>query len=235
MEHTLLKWLVTVVDRGKGDRVTELLTRDGAGQHIVALGHGTAHKGILSLLGLKDTAKDVVISFLPGKVAEKVLSRLAYALEMDRPGRGIAFAVPVDSIGGATTLKLLMGGEEAVRPEEGKDMMEQHQHELVVAIINKGFSEMVMEAARPAGAGGGTVIHARGAAPREGGQFFGITIQPEKEMVLIVVEKEHKVPVMQAICRAAGLQTEGHGIVFSLPVTDLMGIARKGEREEMNI
>ena len=54
-------------------------------------------------------------------------------------------------------------------------------------------------------------------------------------MLLIVVEKENKVPVMQAVCRAAGLQTEGHGIVFSLPVTELMGISRKGEREEMDV
>ena len=89
-----------------------------------------------------------------------------------------------------------------------------------------------MEAARPAGAGGGTVIHARGASSQEGSHFFGITIQPEKEMLLIVVDKEHKLPVMQAVTKAAGMQTEGHGIVFSLPVTALMGIARKGERKE---
>ena len=142
--------------------------------------------------------------------------------------------VPVGSVGGAATLKMLSGDDIQPQGEEKKEM-DPYQHELVVAIMNKGFSETAMEAARPAGAGGGTVIHARGAAPQEGSHFFGITIQPEKEMLLIVVEKENKVPVMQAVCRAAGLQTEGHGIVFSLPVTELMGISRKGEREEMDV
>ncbi len=234
MHHALLSLLVTIVDRGKAESVTALLSREGANNHTVALGRGTAHKGILSLLGLKDTDKDVVFSFLPSQVAAGALRRLSYAVDMDRPGKGIAFVVPVGSVGGAATLKLLSGDDIQPQGEEKKEM-DPYQHELVVAIMNKGFSETAMEAARPAGAGGGTVIHARGAAPQEGSHFFGITIQPEKEMLLIVVEKENKVPVMQAVCRAAGLQTEGHGIVFSLPVTELMGIARKGEREDMDV
>ena len=234
MHHALLSLLVTIVDRGKAESVTALLSREGANNHTVALGRGTAHKGILSLLGLKDTDKDVVFSFLPSQVAAGALRRLSYAVDMDRPGKGIAFVVPVGSVGGAATLKMLSGDDIQPQGEEKKEM-DPYQHELVVAIMNTGFSETAMEAARPAGAGGGTVIHARGAAPQEGSHFFGITIQPEKEMLLIVVEKENKVPVMQAVCRAAGLQTEGHGIVFSLPVTELMGIARKGEREEMDV
>ena len=234
MHHALLSLLVTIVDRGKAESVTALLSREGAINHTVALGRCTAHKGILSLLGLKDTDKDVVFSFLPSQVAAGALRRLSYAVDMDRPGKGIAFVVPVGSVGGAATLKMLSGDDIQPQGEEKKEM-DPYQHELVVAIMNKGFSETAMEAARPAGAGGGTVIHARGAAPQEGSHFFGITIQPEKEMLLIVVEKENKVPVMQAVCRAAGLQTEGHGIVFSLPVTELMGIARKGEREEMDV
>ncbi len=232
MQNALLSLLCTIVDRGKGEGVTELMDREGANHHTVTLGHGTAHKGILSVLGLKDTAKDVVFTFLPSHVAANALRRLSYALDIDRPGKGIAFVLPVGSVAGAATLKMLMGGEDAVRPEEEKQMSEKISHELIVAIINKGFSEAVMDAARPAGAGGGTGIHARGAAPQEGSHFFGITIQPEKEMLLIVVDQEHKIPVMQAVTKAAGMQTEGHGIVFSLPVTALMGISRKGERKE---
>ncbi len=232
MHNALLSLLVTIVDRGKGEGVASLLNREGANHHTVSMGHGTTHKGILSVLGLKDTAKDVVFSFLPSKVAHGALARLSYALDIDRPGMGIAFVLPVGSVAGAATLKMLMGSEEVDQQEEEKKMTEQSSHELIVAIINKGFSETVMEAARPAGAGGGTVIHARGASSQEGSHFFGITIQPEKEMLLIVVDKEHKLPVMQAVTKAAGMQTEGHGIVFSLPVTALMGIARKGERKE---
>ncbi len=233
MQNALLSLLFTIVDRGKGEAVTELLAMDGVKHHTVALGHGTAHKGILSVLGLRDTAKDVVITFLPSRIARNAMRRLSYALDLDRPGKGIAFVVPLGSIAGAATLQYLLDNEDKTAIEEEHTPMEQNQHELVIAVINKGFSETVMEAARPAGAGGGTIIHARGAAPQEASHFFGITIQPEKELMLIVVDKEHKIPVMQAVSKAAGLQTEGHGIVFSLPVTALMGIARKGELKEV--
>ena len=102
----------------------------------------------------------------------------------------------------------------------------QYEQELVVAIVNRGFTDLVMDAALPAGARGGTVVHARGAGSEEAARFIGITIQPEKEMVLILVNHDQKIPVMQAITRGAGLNTEGHGLVFSLPVTDVMGVAR---------
>ena len=103
------------------------------------------------------------------------------------------------------------------------------QHECIVCIVNTGFSEAVMDAAKEFGARGGTVVHARGTANQEAEKFFGITIQPEKEMVLILVDHESKIPVMQAITRNAGLNSEGHGLVFSLPVNDVMGVARSLE------
>ena len=105
----------------------------------------------------------------------------------------------------------------------------QYEQEVVVAIVNRGFTDLVMDAALPAGARGGTVVHARGAGAQEASQFLGITIQPEKEMVLILVNREQKIPVMQAITRSAGLNSEGHGLVFSLPVSDVMGVSRMTE------
>ena len=107
-----------------------------------------------------------------------------------------------------------------------------HPYQLVLTIVNRGSSDQVMEAARSAGARGGTLRHARGAGTEEASQFFGITIQPEKELVLILVQHEVKVPVMQAITKSAGLTTEGRGIVFSLPVNDVMGVARVTEELE---
>ena len=105
------------------------------------------------------------------------------------------------------------------------------KNDLIIAIVNRGYTDAVMDAALPAGARGGTVVHARGAGAEEAAQFFGITIQPEKEMVLILVEHSHKVPVMQAIARGAGLNSEGHGLIFSLPVSDVMGVARMMEEK----
>lgn len=227
MQNVSLSMLVTIVDRGKGDAVAELLRHEGVLLHYIQLGNGTAHKGILSLLGLKDTDKDVVFSFVRSGVAARSMRRLSYALEIDLPGRGIAFTIPVGSVGGAQTLHYLMGEEKPMTSEEGNTtMQEQTKNDLIVAIVNRGYTDAVMDAALPAGARGGTVVHARGAGSEEASQFFGITIQPEKEMVLILVDHENKVPVMQAITRGAGLSTEGRGIIFSLPVNDVMGVAR---------
>ena len=231
MLNASLHVLVTIVDRGKGDGVASLLRQEGVLLHYIALGNGTAHKGILSLLGLKDTAKDVVFSFIRSGVARRAMRRLSYALEIDLPGRGIAFTIPVGSIGGAQAMHYLMGEEMPAAHDEGGNTVEQEQikNEVIIAIVNRGYTDLVMESALPAGARGGTVLHARGAGTEEASQFFGITIQPEKEMVMILVDREHKVPVMQAITRGAGLSTEGHGIIFSLPVTDVMGIRRLTE------
>ena len=96
--------------------------------------------------------------------------------------------------------------------------------ELLVTIVNRGFSDDVMDAAKAAGARGGTILHARGTGVHEESKFFGISIQPEKDMVLILVTKDQRAEIMKAICVGAGLNTEGRGLTFSLPVADVAGI-----------
>lgn len=112
------------------------------------------------------------------------------------------------------------------------------EFELVVTIFKRGFSDVVMQAARSAGATGGTVFNARGAGAHDAEKFFGITIQPEKEILMILVEKEKRNAVMQAISKSAGLNTEGQGLSFSLPVEDVLGVTRginQGGTEEKEL
>ena len=101
-------------------------------------------------------------------------------------------------------------------------MAESSNKELIVCIINNGFSDLVMEAAKRSGAKGGTTFHARGTGNLDIEKFFGITISPDKEVVLIVVEKDIKDEVVTAIYKDAGLNTKGQGIVFTLPVDDFV-------------
>lgn len=98
-------------------------------------------------------------------------------------------------------------------------------YEVVICIVNAGYSELVMDAAKEAGARGGTVIHAKGTANKEAEQFFKITIQPDKEMVLILVPEEIKDNVLHAIYRNAGLKSEGQGIAFSMAVDRVVGLS----------
>ena len=103
-------------------------------------------------------------------------------------------------------------------------------YEMVMCIVDSGFSDIVMDAAKEVGARGGTVIHARGTANKEAEQFFNISITPDKEIVMILVPAEIKDDVLHALYRAAGLKTEGHGIAFSLPVDDVVGISAPREQ-----
>ena len=104
--------------------------------------------------------------------------------------------------------------------------MEKTSHELILCIVNAGFSEMVMDAAKEVGARGGTVIHARGTANKEAEEYFHITIQPDKEIVMILAPSEIKDDILHAIYRSAGLKSEGQGIAFSMPVTNVVGISK---------
>ena len=96
--------------------------------------------------------------------------------------------------------------------------MEDHKHELIVCIVNAGFSKNVMEAARNAGAQGGTILRARGSANPEAEEFFSIHIQPDKEVLMILVPKAIKDDVLKAVYKDCGLADEAKGIAFSLPV-----------------
>lgn len=99
-----------------------------------------------------------------------------------------------------------------------------YKHEVIFCVVNAGFTEAVMDAAREFGANGGTVIHARGTANSEAERLFGITIQPEKEIVMILVPSEIKDDILHALYKAVGLKTPGQGIAFSMPVDAAVGL-----------
>ena len=103
-------------------------------------------------------------------------------------------------------------------------MEEQESYEIIIAIINEGFSDVVMNAARDSGARGGTITHARGTGTKEMEKKYGIVITPQKEMIYILVNSKIRDDVMSAINKAAGTETNGQGIVFSLPVSDVSGL-----------
>ena len=100
-----------------------------------------------------------------------------------------------------------------------------HEHEVIFAIVNSGFAEDVMDVAREQGARGGTILNARGVARQEAADFFGITLHSEKEILMIVVEREIRDRVLNAIYKEMGMAKAAQGIAFSLPVSDAAGLA----------
>jgi len=106
------------------------------------------------------------------------------------------------------------------------------KHEVIFCVVNAGFSDAVMDAAKEFGARGGTVIHARGTANSLAEKKFEIPVQPDKEMVMILVPTSIKDDVLHGLYRAVGLKTPGQGIAFSLPVDAAVGLMGSEESAE---
>ena len=132
-------------------------------------------------------------------------------------------AVPVSSIGGTAAKNYLLQGEAENRMEK------ECTHELIVVIANQGFTDKVMDAAREAGATGGTAVHAKGTGTELAKKFFGVSLAAEKELIFILSAAEKRKPIMMAIMEKAGMQTDAQAIAFSLPVSDLAGLRQLEE------
>ena len=214
--------MTTIVDRKVAKKYSELYKENEQHVMFVTLGSGTAANEILDYLGLENTEKAVIFSIQEESAWEKTKKQLQQKLKIDAPGGGIAFTIPLSSIGGKKTLQFLLEGQNYQKEEEStlKDTV----HELIVVIADQGNIELIMDAARGAGAYGGTVIHAKGTGMEQAEKFMGVSLAAEKEMIFIVTKKEQKNEIMKAIMEKAGLDSRAKSIVFSLPVTDTAGL-----------
>ena len=103
--------------------------------------------------------------------------------------------------------------------------MTTENHEVIFAIVNAGFADQAMDIARAQGARGGTILNARGVAREKEAAFFGITIHAEKEILMLVVEKAVRDNILNALYKEMGMDKKAQGIAFSLPVSDVAGLA----------
>ena len=126
--------------------------------------------------------------------------------------------MPVRSIGGAAARDYL------IQQEAEEHMESKRTHELLIVITNQGCTDQVMDAARSAGATGGTSIHAKGTGTELARKFFGVSIAAEKELVFIVAAAESRRDIMKAVMAQAGMQTKAQSLVFSLPVSEIAGL-----------
>ncbi len=106
------------------------------------------------------------------------------------------------------------------------------KYEVIVSIVNKGFADAAMDAARAAGAKGGTILHGRGTASPEAEKLFNVSIHPEKEIALILVALPIRDAVMKALYDHVGSETDAQGFAFSLPVENVVGLRKKKKPTE---
>ena len=214
--------MTTIVDRKIVNKFIDLYKENSLNVRFWALGLGTASNDILDYLGLDNPEKAVAFSVLEENSWLEIKKQLQKKLQIDAPGGGIAFITPLSSIGGKTALQLLIDHEDYQKQEEST--LKNTTHELIVVIAEHGYTNLIMDAAREAGAFGGTIIHAKGTGMEVAEKFMGVSLAAEKEVVFIVSKTEEKNAIMQAIMKNAGLDSKAKSIVFSLPVTDTAGL-----------
>ena len=193
--------LYSIVRYGDSGRFVELARSQGAGGATVFLAKGTASSSVLRALGLGEKRREVVLILAGEDTARSIIK----AAQKDNKIEGVS---------------ILIGNA-------GEKEMDT-KLKMITVIVNTGYAEDVMAAARKAGATGGTVTHARGTAPNDGSQkFFGVTIVPEKEMITIVADQEKAKQIVQAIKTLACLQTPGIGVLYVQDVKEFENLGTK--------
>ena len=214
--------LMTIVRRKDAPEYEEFYRGEGVEVVYTTPCNGTAHAKTLDLLGVERTEKSMLLSTVTADTLKTLKRRLTVDMKIDLPDRGVAMAVPLSGVGGSRTLEYFTSGQIVADNTKTEDNTMQSSHELIIAIYEKGYTDLVMDAAREAGAGGGTTINAKGTGAGAE-KFFGLSLAVEKEIVLIVSDVNKKKDIMKAIMQKAGIDSKAHALVFSLPVSTTAG------------
>lgn len=215
-----MKAMVLIADYSCMPVVQNTLQTENIPCRFLIHGFGSADSQMLDYLGLGENKKITAMFFVDNQRVMHMYDVLNKKLSLTEAGKGIAFTIPLSGASG-TAFALNNTNPE----KEGVIDMSEAKYELIITIVNGGGFEAVKEAAKAAGARGGTLLHGLGLGGEEAAKFLGISIQPEKDVVLIVVKKEDREKVMQNILETAGILTENRGICFSLPVDSALGLA----------
>ena len=195
-----------------------------------ARGKGTASSEMLDIFGLGGSARLITLGILPKFMVGELVKEAQEHLSFHRKGGGIAFTVPLTGIQHPIFQVLNDEAREALkqkiyeRTEQDMEEVKNKDYVVVWVTVASGYSDEVIDAARSAGAKGGTVLRGRQRNSERVSQHFGISTQEERDFVMIVVPREKKGEIMAAIGRACGLSSEAHGVILAFPVDEVFGL-----------
>jgi nitrogen regulatory protein PII len=227
--HRLEKmgFLIVVVNENQATAIVDILNGAGSSASFICRGKGTASNDAYEVLGIANNNKHVVMSPLKMSSWPAAKKGLEERFAVSNYAKGLAVLIALDSVCGVSTYKFLTDSR-GLENDKGAAPMEniekKDNYEVVMVIVNDGFTDLVMDAAKKAGARGGTILTARGTGNKDIEKFFGVVITPEKQIVMILVPKEIKDAVIEAIYKEVGINTKGQGIAFSFPAADVIGI-----------
>ena len=216
--------VIAITDHERGEAMNTLYRAAGLRGILSMPGRGTATSEHLAIYGLDATEKYVISGVGNGDEAEGLIKSAKRKLFIDIPGNGVMLTVPLKSVAGGKTLAYLTDEQKL----GGAPRMD-FEHELIIVILNEGYSDFVMDAARAAGAGGVTVLHAKGTGGTRGEKFFSVSLADEKDMIYIIAHKDEKAAIMRSINEQAGPGTKAGAICFSLPISSVAGLRAREE------
>ncbi len=212
------KFLITIVKKGLAKNIVKASKAAGAEGGTILMGQGTGIHDANCFFGISfEPEKEIVLTLIEEEKLAMVLEKVIAEGKLYKPGTGVAFVIRLSSVAGIC--HLCIGS--TIRRDGN---MEENQYDLIVTIVNKGNSELVVEASKKAGAEGGTILFGRGTGIHEQAKLFGITIEPEKELVLTLIKKDITEKVLDFIIKETNLDKPGKGIAFVLGVEQVAGI-----------
>ncbi len=214
-----MNYVLTVTTPELSGTVLEIVKEMNLPLSTVLYGRGTATKTMMDFLGIDSKERRVIATIASDDATLELIRKQMLRLNIGVPGNGIVTAIPIKSVGGGKTLEYLGGSA-----DKGQAPIINSKYELVIVIANEGYNADVMDAARLAGATGGTVLHGKGTNAKDAEEFFKVSLASEKEVVLIVSRGDSKAAIMKEILQKAGPQTRAGAIVFSLPISAVAGL-----------
>lgn len=219
-----LEALITIMDADLNNYLVSLYETNKFPVIFLAYGHGSAKSKIYEMLGYGGSKKIVSISINTGRMSNFIINQLHKRIDLSMPGTGIAFTIGLSGISRILSGVCKKADENFKMGSETMTAASKEPYSLIVAIVNSGHFESVMDAAKSAGASGGTLVHARSIGSKEAIKYLGITLQPEKDLVMILAQREKKLAIMESITAKTGLNTEAMACCFSLPVSRITGV-----------
>lgn len=208
--------ICAIVNRDSGSKVLHLAKNCGLAGGTVLFGRGTTNNNLLRALALNDTKKDVIFLITEETIGTQFLEKLRIELKFHKRNHGIAFMMNVGCVCGSKYnpyRNLTQDREEEVT-----------MYQSIHVIVDKGKGEMVVDAATTVGAKGATIMSARGSGIHETQKLFQMEIEPEKELVLIILKREITEQVISAIGQELELNKPGNGILFVQDVRQVYGL-----------
>jgi nitrogen regulatory protein PII len=210
------KLLLSVVNRGQGAAVLQVYSQYAVPWHYQTLGEGTASSELLDVLGFGGTERDVLLSLGTKNAVDRLMGLLREDYPETLKATGIACDLSLTAMNNIVATALTQAGQGI--GQTGGTTMGQSTHSLIIITVNQGHTDEVMNTARAAGARGGTILRARYAGQQEKEPFFGITVQAEQEILLIVATADTRNAIMETVNKKHGLKSQAGAVIFSAPL-----------------